>query len=173
MGYTTEFYGEVTVDPPLNDAEVAYLVKFNESRRMKRGKGPYFVEGTGYMGQDEDADVEEYNYPPDGQPGLWCHWRPSSDGTKIAWDGGEKFYFAAEWMEYIIGHFLKQAAPDATRQFNRDAEAAGNPFDGFTFDHMVNGVIEAQGEEPDDKWRLVVEDNEVRVTRAQVVWPDA
>lgn len=172
MGYHTEFVGDVTVEPPLNDAEVAYLVKFNESRRMKRGKGPYFVEGEGYgLAIGTDEDVIEMNYPPDGQPGLWCQWRPSEDGARIGWDGAEKFYHAAEWMQYIIDHFLTPAAQEAQRQFNRDAEAAGNPFDGFTFDHKVSGVIKAQGEDADDKWRLIVEDNEVRVEQAQIVWP--
>jgi hypothetical protein len=35
----------------------------------------------------------------------------------------------------------------------------------FTFDHVVNGTIDAQGDDPDDRWQLVVVDNEVRVHR--------
>lgn len=149
MGYTTEFYGRVTIDPPLNEQEIIYLRKFNESRRMDRAKGPYFVDGGGWMGQDREADVRDYNNPPKGQPGLWCQWVPTDDGTAIEWDGGEKFYCSVEWMEYIIEHFL---APNAKAK-------SVLPF--LQANHTVNGVIRAEGEERDDVWELVVEDNNV------------
>ena len=49
MGYTTDFSGHVTVEPPLNDVEVAFLSKFAETRRMDREEGPYFVDGPGQI----------------------------------------------------------------------------------------------------------------------------
>jgi hypothetical protein len=43
-------------------------------------------------------------------------------------------------MSYIIEHFLKP---------NAHASSTGDPqFAGFTFDHVCNGTIEAQGEDP-------------------------
>ena len=36
----------------------------------------------------------------------------------------------------------------------------------FTFDHELNGVIDAQGEDDDDRWRLVVTGNTVTSIRA-------
>jgi hypothetical protein len=106
------------------------------------GSRPYFIE-----------DVINHNQPPEGQPGLWCGWTVSNDGTRIEWDGGEKFYYATDWMQYLIDHFLKPGAI-----------GKGAPeLEGFTFDHTVNGAIEARGEERGDIWQLVVEDN--RVTR--------
>jgi hypothetical protein len=39
MGYTTDFDGHIQVSPPLNADEIAYLKKFNETRRMKRTSG--------------------------------------------------------------------------------------------------------------------------------------
>ena len=36
MGYTTEFDGSVSISPPLNAHEIAYLRKFAASRRMDR-----------------------------------------------------------------------------------------------------------------------------------------
>jgi hypothetical protein len=93
MGYTTEFDGQVTVTPPLNEHEVAYLRRFADTRRMARAKGPYYT-GAGFRGQDDEADVTDYSHPPAGQPGLWCQWVPTDDGTGIEWDGGEKFYDA-------------------------------------------------------------------------------
>ncbi|MEV6212624.1 hypothetical protein [Kitasatospora sp. NPDC051914] len=151
MGYTTEFTGRVGIVPPLNQAETAYLRTFAATRRMDRERGPYFVGGTGYAGQGRDLDIRDYNHPPAGQPGLWCHWVPTEDGTALEWDGREKFYSATEWMAYLIDHFLRS-----------QGEAEGQPgFEGFTFDHVLNGVIDAQGEEDDDRWRLTVRDNAV------------
>lgn len=160
MGYTTDFYGQVTVKPPLNDAERSYLERFSQTRRMSRKKGPYFVDGSGDFGQGDDADIVDYNSPPSGQPGLWCQWVPQEDGASIGWDGGEKFYDSAQWMQYIIDHFLKPGA---------HASRSGDPqFEDFTFDHVVNGQIEAQGEEPSDMWLLVVTNNVVSTKRGTV-----
>ena len=173
MGYTTEFTGSVTVEPPLNPAEIAYLRAFADSRRMSRERGPYFVNGDGFRGQSQDSDVKGYNRPPAGQPGLWCQWVPAVDGTGIEWDGGEKFYAAEEWMRYLIDHFLKPGA-EAQRAMGPSSDPvalnlASNYevwFAGFTFDHVVNGTIDAQGERGEDRWRLVVKDNVV--TRADL-----
>jgi hypothetical protein len=50
MGYTTEFDGSMSISPPLNAHEIAYLRKFASSRRMDRARGPYFVDGSGTVG---------------------------------------------------------------------------------------------------------------------------
>jgi hypothetical protein len=120
---------------------------------MDRRNGPYFVDGTGYMGQGDDEDVLDSNNPPDGQPGLWCQWIPNDEGTVICWDGGEKFYDAAEWMKYLIDHFLKPGCRAAVKL----------PF--LQANHIVNGVIHAQGEDSDDRWDLVVHANSVATQR--------
>lgn len=156
MGYTTDFYGHFTVDPPLNQAEVHYLTKFARTRRMRTTHGPYYVDAPGFMGQDPDPDtVLSYNAPPQGQPGLWCQWEPTEDGTAIVWDGREKFYNAPEWLKYLIDHFLKPGA---------EASRTSDPqFDDFTFDHIVNGEVSAQGEDPDDHWALISSGNRICV----------
>ena len=181
MGYTTEFTGEIRIEPPLNANEVSFLRDFNESRRMIRRNGPLFVKGSGYYGQGSDADVIDYNsasgedlsqwgwknqpedwreyYEPDGQPGLWCQWTPSDDGTVLEWDGGEKFYNAPEWMTYLINKLLSPAAGDYLVQHVNEDERLRY----FTFDHVLNGVIDAEGEEAGDVWKLVVTDNVVSV----------
>lgn len=151
MGYTTYFDGEISIEPPLDAEEVAYLQKFSDTRRMDRKKGPYFVGGTGMFGQGNDPDILDSNRPPKGQPGLWCKWTVSDDGRAITWNGAEKFYASAEWMKYIIDHFLK---PDChASKFNGMAFIKAN--------HTCNGVIEAQGEESSDRWDIVVENNVV------------
>ncbi|MFF3151845.1 hypothetical protein [Streptomyces sp. NPDC057910] len=153
MGYTTEFDGKVTITPPLNPSEIAYLRQFAETRRMRRANGPYYIDGTGPYGQGFDADVTDGNRPPEGQPGLWCQWTPTSDGSALVWDGMEKFYEPVAWMSYVIEHFLKPGAVAAASNLPYFAD--------FTFDHVVDGVIDAQGEDPDDVWQLTVVRNSV------------
>lgn len=167
MGYQTEFTGHVDVTPPLNQHEVAYLRHFANTRRMARTLGPYFVEGGGYHGQDHEPDIEDYNRPPQGQPNVWCKWEPTDDGTRIEWNGMEKFYAAEEWMRYLVDHFLR---PDAVAQRLGDGGETFGYFEHFTFDHVVNGVIEAEGEDPGDTWKLIVKDNEVSGIHAEVIW---
>ena len=152
MGYTTEFSGSVAIVPPLSAEEIAYLRKFNGTRRMNCTQGPYYVDRGGDFGQSNGPDVLDYNHAPDGQPGLWCQWTPTDDGAAIEWDGGEKFYDSVEWMTYLIKHFIG----------NEPLAKAHDPVAfGFLQGHVLNGEIDASGEERGDLWRLVVTDNEV------------
>jgi hypothetical protein len=156
VGYTTTFTGSVAVTPPLNEHEIAYLRRFESTRRMDRDRGPYYC-GTGYAGQDIEPDVRDPNQPCSDQPGTWCHWTPTADGSAIEWDGGEKFYDAPKWMAYLIQTFL---APHARLSEELSAPVAGwyyaPEFEHFTFDHVLNGVIDAEGEDGDDVWQLLV-----------------
>ena len=153
MGYTTDFSGSVAVVPALNAEEIAYLKKFAQSRRVQSTQGPYFVDRSGDFGQGPEG-VTDCNSPPDGQPGLWCQWVPTDDGSAIEWDGGEKFYNAPEWMKYIIEHFIGPS-PKAKVALP------------FLQGHTCNGEIEAQGEESDDKWLLIVKDNIVSIAESK------
>jgi hypothetical protein len=170
MGYTTDFNGEFNLDKPLSEAHKNYLVKFNETRRMKRkqtvaakmkddartavdlpiGKeGAYFVGGLGMCGQDTDDSIINYNTPPSGQPGLWCGWIPNEIGTAIEWDGGEKFYEYIDWIKYLIEHFLKP------------------------WGYVLNGEVTWLGEDADDRGIIVIENNIVKIKVAKIVWEDA
>ena len=160
MGYTTDFYGSVTFNKPITEELKNYINKFGETRRMKRDvekikktfpdwekncfngnlgvDGEYFVGGNGFMGQDRDDSIVNYNYPPETQPGLWCQWMIDDDGN-LVWDGGEKFYEYGEWLTYLIDHFL---APSG---------------------YVCNGEIEFQGEDMNDFGTIHVKDNVVTV----------
>lgn len=153
MGYTTDFAGQINIEPPLNAAEIKYLKAFNESRRMDREYGPYFVGGSGYMGGNDTDKIYDHNRPHPSQPGLWCQWTVTEDGTAIVWDGGEKFYHSEKWMHYIITHFLSSTA------LAKQEEA--NWFKDFTFNHVCNGTIHAVGKDDGDVWDLVVKDNKL------------
>ena len=161
MGYNTDFRGAVTVVPPLNRHEIGYLRRFAHTRRMDRRSGPYYC-GKGFAGQDREPDIVDYNKPGFGQPGLWCKWEPTDDGSRIQWNHAEKFYFGEEWMAYLVTTFLMPGAKLAEELKSRvEGRYYAPEFAHFTFDHVVNGVIDAQGEEYEDLWRLVVTDNVV------------
>ena len=160
MGYTTDFYGSVSFNKPIADELKNYINTFSETRRMKRDvekikktfpdwekncfngnlgvDGEYFVGGNGFMGQDRDDSIVNYNYPPETQPGLWCQWMIDDDGN-LVWDGGEKFYEYGEWLTYLIDNFL---APSG---------------------YVCNGEIEFQGEDMNDFGTIHVKDNVVTV----------
>lgn len=148
MGYTTDFTGQIKVDPPLSAKEIEYVNKFSGTRRVNRKEGPYFVEAGGFMGQEHGDSVINYNRPPDGQPGLWCQWVVTECGGFIEWNECEKFYDSEAWMGYLIDHFIGIAPKAATDH-------------AFLSGHTLNGRIEAQGEESSDKWSLIVIDNKV------------
>jgi len=169
MGYTTDFYGEFNLDNPLSTAHKAYLEAFAQTRRMIRDDkiaskmedpvriaaglpvgfdGGYFVNGGGDFGQAEDSSVKNSNTPPAGQPGLWCQWVPNEEGTSIIWDQGEKFYNYVEWIEYLVEHFLKP------------------------WGYVLNGEVEWQGEERDDRGMIVIKDNVVKVKVAKVIYEE-
>lgn len=129
MGYTTNFTGSVSCTPALTPAQVAYLQKFAQTRRMKRdenkaaalpdpvreavglplgAQAEYFVGGLGWCGQDRDPSVVNSNTEPSTQPGLWCKWEPTDNGKSIRWNGAEKFYDYVEWLRYLNENFLKE-----------------------------------------------------------------
>jgi hypothetical protein len=148
VGYTTQFHGSISVSPPLSAAEQEFLEQFANTRHMARAEGPYFADGKfGHGDNDHNpAIVPDYNEPDRLHPGLWCHWISNDDGTAIEWDEGEKFYHSIEWMRFLIDHFLK---PD---------HIADLP---FLQGHTLNGEILAQGEDINDRWKLIVTDNVV------------
>ena len=165
MGYTTEFNGSFKITPALPPKQVKYLQKFNKTRRMNRdtekvktlpdqervavdlpigdGSG-YFVGGIGFMGQNNDDSIINYNRPARGQPSLWCQWTVNDEGTELAWDEDEKFYCYVEWLDYIITHFLKIWGVE------------------------LNGIIEWKGEGSEDFGRIVVDSNNVRTQTTEI-----
>ena len=155
MGYDTTFDGVFKLDKPLATEHALYLKKFSETRRMRRdstkaaelsdpvreavgleigNQGEFYVGADGFMGQDRDESILDYNYPPSTQPGLWCQWVPSQDGTGIEWDCNEKFYHYIQWLSYIIVNFLKP------------------------WGYVLNGKVCWRGEDFEDTGAIIVED---------------
>ena len=137
-------------------------------------EGEYFAKDDGDFGQSghgEDKSIIDYNCPPgqigydsnsdfnsrwdentrrqrEGlcQPGLWCQWEVSEDGTILQWDGGEKFYNYVEWLKYLINHFFSK------------------------WGVLLNGEITWEGEDSSDLGKIVVENNVVKVLSGKVTY---
>lgn len=161
MGYTTYFEGSFQVDGPLSDAAKDLIDGLGTTRRMKRDSQKladrlgitleecvekYGEEGQLYCGEREcsgqarTSDIIDYNFPPNGQPSLWCQWiYKEDDGGKIVWDKGEKFYDYVEWIEYLIRVVI---APEG-RALNGTVRYCGkDKFDGGTIQIENNIVTE-------------------------------
>ena len=152
MGYTTDFEGSFKVEPPLSAAEVAYLKRFADTRHCEHQPGPYVADGA-----DDCPGTGTCAAEGSGVPGLLCKWEPGSDGAEIAWNGMEKFYDADLWIAWLIRHLLgPEGAAHLGPAENRQPEMRS-----LTCDHVLNGIVDAQGEDPADRWQLIIRDNEV------------
>jgi hypothetical protein len=162
MGYHTHFWGSVSITPPLSQDEIVFLKAFSRTRHVIRDAGPYYIEyvkvGAKSCGRKNGNECE--NLPDDGQPGVWCAWIPSDDGAEILWNGQEKAGYAAEWMQYIIDHFLQPIPLAQQAQPTRFRFLAG---------HKLDGEFGAQGDESSDRWKLVVRSNQVAVVPIEVI----
>jgi hypothetical protein len=158
MSHDIEFTGHVTVEPPLNADEARYLHRFARSRRFHRVSGPYTTETD----QSRGDDTVHYNRKSPEQPSLNCDWRPTEDAAGIEWDGSGNSDRYDKWMQYLIDTFL---SVDATLRAELAEPVPGrhypSEFAHFTFDHVVNGVIQTKGEYEYDRGRLVVDHNAV------------
>lgn len=170
MGYTTDFYGTARIEPPLNSLEVSYLKDFCRMRHMRRENGPLWISPNVAVdwGQSRDPDIYDYNFPPPELPGLWCHWTPNDEGTWLEWDGGEKFYYGAEWMDFVVNKLL---SPEAAA-FVKKHEHEDDRLLAFKCNHTVNGQFDAEGEDSGDKWKLIITDNVVSVSQGSITYSD-
>jgi len=120
MGYTTEFHGRFALDHPLTAEQANELKAF--------------------------AQKDRHDEP--GTPDSWCSWIPSKDGAAIEWDGGEKFYFYVDWLEFLIDRFLKP------------------------WGYVLSGRVEWEGEDARDQGVLHVKDNRVQAIANVITKPD-
>lgn len=98
-----------------------------------------------------------------GDPMPWSVWEPVDGGAGLrVLDGYNIDRRVPEWLRYLLDHVL---GPGATC-------AGQRRFRSFGFDHLVTGVLEAQGRVDGDRWRLVAdEDGGLWVEREQLPCP--
>ena len=162
MVYRTSFEGSFLLDKPLQQKYRAYLKKFSQTRRVKcfaeqlatypdplrEAVGlPVGPEGAYFVGKNlgyEDPvvfedDTSRFLVPPQSQPGFWCKWTPTEDGTAIVHNGHGDFYFYVEWLQYLLVHFL------------------------IPWGYTLNGTVYWRGSDEHDYGCVVVEQNTVTV----------
>lgn len=134
----------------------------NKLQEIHQGKygfnGIYGIEGEYFIGYSQ-IGIIDHNTPPgqisyddtlyewrenkkrikkgECQPGLWCQWIITEDGTKLKWDDGEKFYYYVEWLKYLIKHFFS------------------------IWNIKLNGEIFYDGEKENDNGNIIIINNEV------------
>lgn len=115
MHHDPDVIGCLQVHPPLNDTELDFLAELVDSGRTLRGTPT----GRGR------AEV----------PFARSAWDACEDGCCLWWDPeiGEERWLV-ETLVFIVDHLLRPGAV-----------GAGHPrLDGFTFDHVLSGVVAAR-----------------------------
>jgi hypothetical protein len=108
----TGFTGHIRVRPPLNDAERAHLVRLTGSPGTLRGTPT----GRG------DRDV----------PFARSGWQVCPGGCCLTWDpDDEASDMVLPTLRFLIDHLLRRGAKGEGRAV----------FDGFTFDHVLDGAV--------------------------------
>jgi hypothetical protein len=84
-------------------------------------------------------DLQEVRHEDGYEKGrsIWCNWI-IEDG-ELTWNGAEKFYAYVPWLRYLISEYFDK------------------------WGVKLNGEIEYQGEDFDDRGVIFVEDNVVKV----------
>lgn len=160
MGYTTKFTGALEFDREVEPWLVEYVNRFSGIRHMilhvnrvrecfynwrdlcfkgQMGKhGQYFLGIDDYDFRRPSICVSDANRPPNGCPGLYCHWIIKDN--KLVWDDRtEKFYEYVPWLRYLISNFFE---PEG---------------------YVLNGKFRWQGEKIEDAGYITVTDNNVSV----------
>lgn len=168
MGYNTKFNGGFEITPSLEYKHKNYLNFFRYTRRMKRdaaiaetlpdqsrldvdlpiGQDGCFYVGShldGTYGQTNDKSVVDYNNSGN-MPSLWCQWTPSEDGSRLEWDGGEKFYNYTGWLQFLITNFFEP------------------------WGYKLNGTVDWHGEDSDDFGKIIIENNNMTIKNGRIIY---
>lgn len=119
MGYNTDFEGSIRIEPCVKEETLAVVEKLN------------------------DMDYRDPDFPKDA-PRSYLQWM--LEENELCWDGSEKFYLAAEWVEWLMKNVFIPGG------------------------YICNGEICAQGEEMEDRWKIEVKDNVVNILQGRVVY---
>jgi hypothetical protein len=123
MSFPCYFRGTVLLDRSLLAHEQAYLEAFAATRHvqcreellvpladpLREAVGlPVGPEGAYAVSAPPVSDaIVDQNQPPAGQPGLWCDWVPTVDGTALVCKEGDTGVANVEWIGYLIAHFFQ------------------------------------------------------------------
>lgn len=165
MSYRTEMSGSITVDPPLNEHEISYLRDFCATRHFRRvNHGPLHIDTCPNL-RVESAVDRDVNTPPQNMPYFECPVTVSDKAELIPDPDNPEPAMTDAWLDYLINHLLTSAVgaadphpTDLTLHATDDPRLAH-----FTADHVANGRFTCQGENHDDAYDIVVENNTVSI----------
>jgi len=192
MGYSTDFFGSITLSRELTDVEENYINKFSETRRMKRDvnklmdvyKGEFGYPGVdknsepaliygndgGYFVYDDENDgtVIDHNLPPGHLSYEGINWRERQEKQdKLILEGKCQ---PGLWCNWAIEE--NELIWDGGEKFYDYVEWLKYLINHFfsKWDVLLNGEIEWQGEEKDDFGKIVVTDNVIKVLTGKKVY---
>ena len=111
MGYTTEFSGSFSINPPLTKEHADELLAFSNERHNDK-----FC------------------------PGIWCDWIPTNCGATLEWSGAEKFYNYTEWLIHLVDHFFKLNGYKIAGQVAWQGEDASDSGVIYAMDNRIEAI---------------------------------
>lgn len=188
MGYYTDFDGCFSIKPYLQPRHAAYLEAFLQKRHCRYDEkmlqsipDPLREAVELPVGPDglfslvvEEADTHwledgialepkmvglrpglrlDVNAPASGVPHLYCQWQiapyPNTDPTKERWElsgpaESSKFYGYNRWLVFLLKHFF------------------------MPWGYVLNGEVRWAGENVDDRGRIDITRNAVRIDVAEI-----
>ena len=201
MGYTTDFYGQLNITPPLKAEQVKYINLLGHTMRMKRDikvlwdlykgehgnpfptektpiriyghEGEFFAREDGNYGQTEDKSILDYNTPP-GQmlsQGL--------ENFNKVWNVNQARIQGLNcqpglWCQWEVSENGEILQWDGGEKFYNYIEWLKYLIDRFfkPWGVKLNGEIEWKGEDTDDIGKIVVKDNMVKAGRGVITYPE-
>lgn len=203
MGYTTDFWGELTLSKPLDPLQYNYINQFSNTRRMRRdvnklmelykgkhghptpvdetpegiyGKeGEYFVHNDGNCGQNEDDSILDYNQAPGQMP------YDANMPFNTRYNESQRRIKSGEcqpglWCQWVVnGDDPQTLTWDGGEKFYNYVEWLRYLIKHFfeRWNVKLNGEIRWQGEEPEDMGLIVVNDNVVIPKYAKITFEES
>lgn len=199
MGYSTDFFGQISLSRNLTDVERSYINKFSDTRKVKRdvnklmvcfngehgypgvdkNSDPFLIygnEGEYFVG-DEKSCITDRNLPPGHLPYVGRifeeHKVRNEKMIKIIENGECQPSMYCQWIieKYDGNDFLIW---DGGEKFYCYVEWLKYLINHFfsKWGVILNGNIEWVGEEKDDRGLIVVKDNVVKEKIAKIVYDE-
>ena len=176
MGYNTYFSGKLAFNKPLDKRLNDFLDSFFKTRHFVYSKNKilevlnthgismskvippgftdcgehgeflmdnaftHLTDRNGNLVTFEDCfdDLMDFNLTPKIIPSLWCDFEITDKGEKILFVDGKNYGYV-KWINFLIENFF------------------------FPAGYILNGEVEYQGENEDDKGKIVCENNKIDV----------
>lgn len=142
MGYTTCYSGVLHFN---KEPSKALITAINDFANMRHEYSDCPGIWCDWVIGKELKEYGECNYnavcPYNQLPSVEKKFEAVSDEIVLGWDGVEKFYKGAEWLQYIIDNIIEPNFPE----------------------YKLNGQLSWQGEEDEDTGTISVTDNIVSI----------